>query len=226
MNIESFTPRGLASKIRVLLERFRGLDFSTVTSPEDVGLDPMYAYKSSPSGNKYLVNVLNDFNITPQDSIIDIGCGRGSAMRTMLKFPFARVDGIELSEHIAAIAVRNFKRLNANRIRVFVCDASLFQNYDAYSIVYFYNPFPSSTISDVVDALIRSINRSERELVIIYSNAICHDLVVNRGYFQKIGVYPDEWGNGISIYSNRDGGNSRLSANASIKRIANKASSR
>lgn len=119
MNLKSFLPGNLALRSRILLDKFRGLDFLTVILPEDVGLDPKQAYHSSPSGNKYLVNVLNDINISSQDSIIDIGCGKGSAMRMMLKFPFARVHGIELSEHIAAIAVNNFKRLNRSRGRVF-----------------------------------------------------------------------------------------------------------
>jgi len=219
MNLKLFTIDTLVRLSRKLLDRFHGLDFLTVVQPEDVGLDPKRAYGYSPSGNKYLVDLLNDFNISSQDSIIDIGCGKGSAMRTMLKFPFARIDGIELSEHIAAIAVRNFKKLNANRIRVFVCDASLFRDYDAYNIVYLNNPFPSSVMSDVIDALIHSIHRSERELVIVYNYATCHDVVVSQGVFAKKGVYPDEWGKGISIYSNRDGGNSRLSANKGMQRI-------
>ena len=147
-------------------------------------------------------------------------------MRTMLKFPFARVDGIELSEYIAAIAVRNFRRLNANRSRVFVCDASLFKDYDAYNIVYLYNPFPSSVMSNVIDALIQSIHRSERELIIVYNNATCHDVVVKEGVFQSISVYPDEWGNGISIYSNRGGGKSKLAANKGKHRIAGKSGCR
>lgn len=220
MTLKSFTPSNVARRIRILLDRLRGLDFVTAIQPEDVGLDSNYAYTSSSSGNKYLANLLGDFNITPEDSIIDIGCGKGSAMRTMLKFPFARVDGIELSGQIAAIAVRNFRKLNANRTRIFVCDAPLFNNYDAYNMVYLFNPFPPSVMSRVVDALIQSVRRAERELVMIYNNAVCHDVVVARGVFARKGVYPDEWGNGISIYSNRSGTNSRLSANRRMRRPA------
>ncbi len=210
MNLNSFTPQNLACRTKLLLERLQGLDFLTVIEPEEVGLDSTRAFKSSPSGNKYLEQVLNDFKILPQDAIIDIGCGKGSAMRTMLKFPFTRVDGIELSEHIAGIAIRNFKRLDAQRSRIFVCDASLFTDYDSYNMVYFYNPFPSIVMSGVIDALIQSIHRSERELVIVYNNATCHDVVVSKGIFSKIAVYPDEWDNMICIYSNRNNKSSRF----------------
>ena len=226
MRLKSFTPSNLARRTKLLLDSVRGLDFMTGVRSEEVGLDPRCAYRSTPSGNKYLVHVLSDFNITSNDSILDIGCGKGSAMRTMLKFPFKRVDGIELSEVIAAVAVRNFRRMSSSRTRIFICDASVFSDYDPYNIVYLYNPFPSTVMSRVVDALIQSVQRSDRELVVIYNNATCHDAVVSQGVFAKVGVYPDEWGNGICIYSNRNGQNSRLSANKGMRRIADRDGSR
>jgi protein-L-isoaspartate O-methyltransferase len=209
-SIKSFTLRNLIKKGRILIDRCHGLDFNSVIQPEEVGLDPNYANRSSPSGNKYLVSVLNDLNITKKDSIIDIGCGKGSAMRTMLRFPFARVDGVELSEHIAAIAVRNFKKLKINRSEIFTCDASIFKNYDAYNFIYFYNPFPCGIMSMVIDNLIQSIRGFEREVVIIYNNPVCNDVIVTQGGFHKIRDYQDEWDNRIYVYSNLDIKHSRL----------------
>lgn len=222
MKLKSLTLGNLKMKSRILLERFRGLDFITVIQPEDVGLDPKNAYRSSPSGDKFLQNLLFDFNITSQDSIIDIGCGKGSAMRTMLKFHFARVDGLELSEYIANIATRNFERLKATRSRIFIGDASQFKDYDVYNIVYLYNPFPCNIMLNVIDSLIQSIKRSNRELVIIYNNATCNNVVVNSAFFAKIGVYPDKWGNLFSIYSNRSYDSSRLFLNKGMQRFTEK----
>ncbi|HYK75712.1 MAG TPA: class I SAM-dependent methyltransferase [Daejeonella sp.] len=219
LKLKSLTLGNLVRKRRILVDRFFGLDFLTVIHPEDVGLDSKNAFRSSPSGDGYLKNLLRDFNISSQDSIIDIGCGKGSAMRTMLEFPFKRVDGIELSDHIATIATRNFAKLNVKRCRIFVGDASQFKKFDNYNMVYFYNPFPSNVMLDVIDAIIQSIYRLDRELVIIYNNATCHDTVVGKGIFSKMGVYPDKWGNLISIYSNRSFDNSRLFMNRSMRRI-------
>lgn len=210
-SIKSFTLSNLIRKSRILTDRCHGLDFISSIQPEKVGLDSNYAYRSSPSGNKYLANVLNDLTITKKDSIIDIGCGKGSAMRTMLKFPFARVDGVELSEYIAAIAARNFKKLKINRSEIFACDSSTFRDYDAYNLVYFYNPFPCGIMLMVIDNLIQSIRRCPREVVIIYNNPVCNDVVVNQGGFYKIRDYPDEWGNGmIYVYSSFDIKHSRM----------------
>lgn len=223
MKFKSLTLGNVMRKSKILLDRFRGLDFLTVIQPEEVGLDSTFVYRSSPSGDEYLESLLVDFNISSKDAIIDIGCGKGSAMRTMLKFPFARVDGLELSDHIASIATRNFERLKANRSRIFIGDASQFTEYDAYNIVYLYNPFPCSVMIDVVDSLIQSINRADRELVIIYNNATCNDVVISNGTFAKMGVYPDKWGNLVSIYSNRKFNNSRLFFNKRMQCFAEKA---
>lgn len=213
--------KSVLRRARLLMDRFCGLDFLTVVQPEDVGLDLKYAYRSSPSGNIFLKKALIQLDISENDSIIDIGCGKGSAMRTMLSFPFVRVDGIELSDQIAAIAVKNFKKLKENRINVFVCDASLFEGYDKYNFVYFYNPFPSCVMSQVIERLTQSIKKVDRELVIVYNNATCHEAVESSGIFARQVVYPDEFGNGISIYSNHSADNSRLFISKNMYRTHN-----
>lgn len=58
-----------------------------------------------------------------------------------------------------------------------------------------------------------TILKSERELIIIYNNPTCHEEVIRQGIFIKIGSYPDQWGNGISIYSNKGFKSSRLLTN-------------
>lgn len=75
---------------------------------------------------------------------------------------FARVDGIELSCHIANIVILNFKRLNAD-CKIFVCDAASFLLYDAYNIIYLYNPFPNSVMFKTIDSLSQSLRRVERD---------------------------------------------------------------
>lgn len=209
-SIKSFTLRNLSLKGKLLIDRCRGLDFISVIQPEEVGLDSNSSYRSSPSGNRYLTNVINDLSITAKDSIIDIGCGKGSAMRTMLKFPFARVDGVELSEYIATIATRNFNKLKVIRSKIITCDASTFRDYDSYNFIYFYNPFPCDIMLLVIDNLIQSIHRCPRETVIIYDNPACNDVVINQGGFYKLRDYPDEWGNRIYVYSNYDINHSRM----------------
>jgi SAM-dependent methyltransferase len=181
------------------IDRCRRLDFLTKIESAQVGLDPSRAFRSSPSGDRYLRRVLNHLQIKNGDQILDVGCGKGSAMRCMLRFPFSQVDGIELSSTIAAIAEKNFARLGSQRTHVFAIDAIDFPNYGNYEFIYFYNPFPSF----VMDAVMRSIGASvmnQKEITLIYNNPTCHNDVVRAG-FQLLHTFPDRWGNGIAIYS-------------------------
>ena len=59
-------------------QTFLGYDFLTIITPEKIGLDPNHFSKCSPSANKYLINVIDSFNISKSDSILDIGCGKGA----------------------------------------------------------------------------------------------------------------------------------------------------
>jgi hypothetical protein len=199
---ERLTFKNLYRRTLHLIDKCRGLDFLTVIESEEVGHDPNIAFRSSPSGDQYLLKVLKDMKITSNDSIIDMGCGQGSAMRTMLKFPFAQVDGVELSEHIGHIAISNFNKLKVKRCTVYICDASTFQSYDRYNFFYFSNPFPSQIMTKVISDICQAVGASGKEIIVIYNNPTCHDIVVGQGGFHKIKEYPGNCGNKIYVYSN------------------------
>jgi tRNA1(Val) A37 N6-methylase TrmN6 len=149
--------------------------------------------------------------VSDRDSILDIGCGKGSAMWAMCKFPFARIDGIEISPHIASIAAQNFATLKETRCQIFNCDAAVFREYHPYTMIYFYHPFPAEVMERVMANLELSLAQEEKEVLVIYNNPVCHSLIVERGVFFKMAEYPDEWGNQIYVYSNRPAMHSRIS---------------
>lgn len=192
----------IRSVFKTLWEMLHGLDFTAQVYPQATGPDPATAYKSSPSGNKYLEAVLNDLKITSADAIVDVGCGKGSAMRTMLKYPFSVVDGVELSEPIALVARRNFERLKAGRCSVFTMNAVDFEAYDPYNFVYFYNPFPAAVMAKVMEHISGSLKRVPRRIVIIYDNPQWGEEILKNKVFRKANEYPDEWGNRIFVYTN------------------------
>jgi len=219
MDLKSLIYYKLVFPLAIKLDKIMGLDFLSDIHAEEVGLDPKLVHNSSPSSKRFLKRVLNDFTISPLDSIIDIGCGKGYALRTMLKFHFEKVDGIELSSHIANIATQNFKRLNSKRTKIFTGDATQFNEYDAYNFIYLFNPFPSVVMSEVIHRLIQSIRRSDREVVIIYLAPVCNEVIVSNGLFTKTGIYHRK-GSWITIYSNRSFNESKLSTNKKMCPIA------
>jgi len=189
-------------RIRAKLERtIIGLDFQGGVTAESLGLDPQKSHDLMPSGDIFLTRVLTALTITSNDAILDIGCGKGDAMRAMQAFPFMKIDGVEIARDIAKIAHRNFSKLRAKRTTVFNVDATLFEHYNNYNFFYFYNPFPKIVMEDVLAKICRANTRGDREIVVIYNNPVCRDLFDEIG-FHLLGRFDDRWGNGIHIYSN------------------------
>ena len=122
-------------------------------------------------------------------------------MRTMLDFPFKQVDGIELSQQVADIATSNFSKLKFSRANIYALDATKFEYYGRYNFFYLYNPFPDFIVSQCLKKINEQCNR-EDEIIIIYNNPKAHQQVEAHG-FTKIAEYPEEWGNGILIYTNK-----------------------
>ncbi|HET8707971.1 MAG TPA: methyltransferase domain-containing protein, partial [Pseudomonadales bacterium] len=196
-----FTIERLETRLQRIADFLRGLDFYSGIKPEQVGLDPKNSFSSVPSGNRYLRAVLNSLAITEDDQIIDIGCGKGSAMRLFLAFPFGRVDGVELSKEIAEIARRNFSILNTGRTTVYTGDATAFEDLDKYNYIYFYNPFPALVMKIVVQNIKASLQRNPRKLVIIYDNPTCNDEVLKIDSIKVVSNYLDINKNHIFVYS-------------------------
>jgi SAM-dependent methyltransferase len=189
-------------RLAILGERLQGLDFTRANQqPAELGLDEREVFIPSPSGGRHLQRVLDDLVIEPGESALDIGCAKGSAMRDLLRHPFARVDGLELSPQLAAIARRNFARLKERRVHIYCTDARSFTGYGDYAVFYLYNPFPPPILEQVLVPLLAQ-TPAGAERVVIYNNPTGHAEMLRAG-FHLLQRYPDFWGHGIQVYSNR-----------------------
>jgi SAM-dependent methyltransferase len=138
------------------------------------------------SGGLHLHNVLRTMKVTPQDSIVDFGSGKGGALITFSRYPFAKISGVELSQELVDIAEENLKKLNITGITMTVIDAADFTDLDEYNYFYFFSPFPCNVMSAVINNISTSLIRNPRKSVIIYFNPECHDAVINNSPFIKI----------------------------------------
>jgi SAM-dependent methyltransferase len=193
-------------RFQILLEHLQGLDFTSAKlTPKDLGFDEKKVFFAGPSGDEYTAKVFDDLAIKTTDAVIDIGCGKGSALRQLARYPFSRVDGIEISPLLAQVASKNFTRLGPNAagrsVQIFCLNALQFRDYGRYNVIYLYSPFPNDVLAEVMD-LINAQNTSQQERVIVYNNPVGHDVVLQHG-FHLCRSYPDLWGNGIKVYSNR-----------------------
>lgn len=189
-------------RLAILGERLQGLDFTRANQqPSELGLDEREVFIPSPSGGRHLKRVLDDLVIQPGEAALDIGCAKGSAMRDLARLPFSRVDGLELSPELAAIARRNFAKLKEQRVHVYCTDARQFTGYGDYTIFYLYNPFPPAILEQVLRALMAQ-TPAGAERVVIYNNPTGHAQMLQAG-FHALRRYPDFWGHGIQVYSSR-----------------------
>jgi len=160
----------------------RGIDLHGGSNPQDNGLSPERANGHRDSGGPDLHKLLATLPISSRDAVVDMGCGKGGAMITLARYPFARVDGIELSPQLAQVAHMNIERLGIRNATVFCGDAAMFQDLDIYTHVYMYHPFPANIMSSVLVNLTASVHRQKRRITVIYKNPLFHDLVVGAGF--------------------------------------------
>jgi len=154
------------------------------------------------SGGPHLDKVLRALKITARDSIVDFGSGKGGALITLSRYPFAGIAGVEISPELAAIARDNLAKLNIENITMIVCDAADFIDLDEYNYFYFFSPFPAAVMSAVIRNISASLTNNPRKASIIYFNPECHDAVVTDSPFVKT----DEFNHHelkFYIYSNR-----------------------
>jgi len=178
-----------------LIDQLRALDFTRAVSVEELQLDPhlsrMY-YASTP----HLKRILKKLRITKDDSIIDVGCGKGRAMYYMTKFPFHNIAGVEISPMLTAIAESNFNKLHEDRCKIILQNALIFHDYDTYNYIYFYNPFSEEILYQCMQNIELSLQRVPRKIIIIYHNPVYSQIIeqsgftlVQRQHFDRFFIY-------------------------------------
>jgi len=178
--------------------KFHRIDLGGATL-EQLGLSADHSKPYSNSGGPELDFVLKTLSIKPTDSIVDLGCGKGGAMLTLAKYPFCRVDGVEISDSLCHTAEHNLRRAGVQNSVIYCCDAGAFQNFDSYTYIYMYNPFPEAVMQTVMENIHRSLERVPRELVLIYKNPTCERSITAAG-FHRVTQF-EEFDLPIQIYS-------------------------
>jgi SAM-dependent methyltransferase len=171
----------------------RGIDLRW-TSLQESGLSEERCYRYSDSGGPDLESLLDTLPILPSDEVLDIGCGKGGALISFAKYPFSRVDGVEISASLAQVARENIQKLKLTHATVHCCDASDFTSLDSYTYFYMYNPFPHHVMASVLQNIRSSLRRRMRRLTLIYKNAVFHELLVDTGFSkitETLQIHPD-----------------------------------
>ena len=176
----------------------QGVDLRGV-SVKDLGFTEDRSNWYSDSGGPALARVLKQLPISTSDEAIDIGCGKGGAILTLQRFPFARVDGIELSNSLAQTARDNLRVMHVMNSEIFCGDAAHFTELDRYTFFYLYNPFSTQVMCETIKHICESLARRRRRAMLIYKNPVDHDLLIEVG-FQLVSEFPSGDRNPFFVY--------------------------
>ncbi|WP_406683907.1 methyltransferase domain-containing protein [Seonamhaeicola sp. MEBiC1930] len=172
---------------QAMLEKRKGLDFATQVNDRQLGYkqSPYQSYQTG--GMKRLIKILEKLKINKNDSVLDVGSGKGKSLYTLTKFPFNNVDGVEMSSELCEIAKNNLEKLNVNmnRINIYISDATLLTNLDKYNYFFLSNPFNGAPMETFIENVKKSYYSVPRKIVVIYFYPWCNNMFINSGIFKE-----------------------------------------
>lgn len=127
------------------------------------------AYQTQHTDYRSLEEVFfnNDLGISPDDVLVDVGCGKGRVISFWLRRKLgAKYIGIELDPEVAAISAERFK--NDPRVRIIQGDAV--ENLPVEgTLFYLWNPFNADVLQRFVDRLLAMSGQMGR-IRVVYNN--------------------------------------------------------
>jgi SAM-dependent methyltransferase len=175
-----------------VLDSLRGVRTSDLIPLELLGVADPNRVGHYPSPWNVLKRVLDSSRVSPADVFFDIGSGLGRVVYLAARYPFARVEGVEISHELAAISRANIERarsrLRCPEVTIVNCDALDYRLPDDATYVYLFNPFKRGIFQAVLDELVASIERCPRPLRLIYLHPVEHDRVMQTGRAELIRI--------------------------------------
>jgi SAM-dependent methyltransferase len=171
-----------------------GVRTAEVIPLEELGLDAPDRVGHVPSPWGALRRVLDSSQIAPDDVFVDIGSGLGRVVYLAARYPFARVEGLDISEQLADDSRANLerarRRLRCRDVRIVNADLLDYELPDDATFVYCFNPFRGTIFAALLAKIFASIDRRPRGITFIYLNAVEDDQVLASGRAQLTGVRP------------------------------------
>ena len=116
--------------------------------------------------------ILSDLKLTPEDSFIDIGCGKGRVIAYLLDRGCpCKITGIELNPAVASVA----KEWTRSRRNVEIVEGDAFGlDYNDYTVLFMYRPMETDTFKLFVNHL---------EMQLVHSIRLYYYVDAQSGYY-------------------------------------------
>jgi SAM-dependent methyltransferase len=137
-----------------------------------------------------LPRALRYIGVSPEDTFIDFGCGKGRVVHQAAKRPFRKVIGVEIAPALAdaaRTAVEAGKHQHrCKNVEIVVADVRDYRVPDDLTIAYFFHPFYGETLRTVLDDIVASIDRNPRRVSLIYQCPVRAAQVLATGRFRLV----------------------------------------
>jgi SAM-dependent methyltransferase len=144
------------------------------TIEEQDGFNESFHYhRYEPTPYSALEKLFNQYKLNNIDNVVDFGCGKGR-LNFYINYLFdANVLGIEMNEEFYQEAIENresFLKKTGNskdKIQFQCCLAEQYQISPQDNKFYFFNPFSIQIFMSIVNNILRSVEKYEREIELI-----------------------------------------------------------
>lgn len=169
------------------LQRRAGITTAGVIAVEELGFAPDDRVRYMASQWWTLRRILPRDEVGPDDVFVDFGCGMGQVLyQAAVRYPFRRVEGVEMSPDLTAIAARNLERnrrkFACRDVRLVTSDVLDYAIPDDVTVAYLFNPFGGAIFASVAERLVRSVEAHPRRLRVIYLNPVEEPVLLGAGF--------------------------------------------
>jgi hypothetical protein len=169
------------------LEHCAGISTQGYLTPQQLGFSPEHRVRYEPSHWMTLWRILQRDEVGREDVFVDFGSGMGRVLyQAAVRYPFRRIEGVELSADLTAIAAGNIER-NRHKflcqdVRLVTSDVLEYEIPDDLTVAYFHNPFQGPIFAAVVERLVVSVKRNPRRLRLVYLNPVEDRMLLDAGF--------------------------------------------
>lgn len=174
-------------------ERYYDALLNIKTAEEQRGFNKSFHYhRYEPTPYRALEQLFNQYELKSSDQIVDFGCGKGR-INFYINYLFnATVVGVEMNEMFYKEAVENRARFlkkfrnRQDKIHFQCCLAEEYEIHPLDNRFYFFNPFTIQIFRQVINNILLSAEKHEREieLILYYSSDDYLYFLQNQTLFQ------------------------------------------
>jgi SAM-dependent methyltransferase len=127
-----------------------------------------------------LERCLDHLNLKENDSLVDIGCGKGRLLCLAARRQLLKAVGVDISAELCDIARSNALKLRGRRTPIIVhqCSAEQF-DYTAATVFFLFNPFHERTLDATLTKIRADVQTPAR---FAYATPTFHDVFLQHGF--------------------------------------------